>query len=180
VPNLAGPVNRASIGGVDIGVVTLHRAGYHFTSTWRLPADPDVVYAALVDVAAYPRWWPQVRSAQQLDEQSGELRCRSLLPYELVFVAREMVADPVSRVLRARLDGDLSGESEWRITAHGEGATAIFIEDVEVAKPMLRRLGLLARPLLQANHDLMMRSGETGLRRHLAAVNSSATGSIGG
>jgi hypothetical protein len=138
------------------------------------------VYAVLADVAGYPRWWPQVRSARQLDERSGELRCRSLLPYDLVFSARQVVADPVARVLRARLDGDLCGQSEWQITADGTGASAVFVEDVEVAKPMLRRLGLLARPLLRANHDVMMRSGETGLRRHLAAVSSSASGGIGG
>lgn len=174
------PVNRPSAGGVDIGVGTPRWAGYHFISTWRLPVGPDVVYAALVDVAGYPRWWPQVRSARWLDEQSGELRCRSLLPYDLVFVARQLIADPVTRVLRARLDGDLSGQSEWRIAADGSGASAVFIEDVELAKPMLRRLGLLARPLLQANHDLMMRSGEAGLHRHLAAVISSAIGDIGG
>lgn len=174
------PLNRASAGGVDIGVSITRRAGFHFTSTWRLPAGPDAVYAALVDVAGYPRWWPQVRSARQLDEHSGEVRCRSLLPYDLVFLARQVVADPVARVLSARLDGDLCGQSEWHITADSAGATAVFIEDVEVAKPMVRRLGLLARPLLRANHDLMMRSGEIGLRQHLAAVSSSARDGVGG
>jgi len=39
-----------------------------------------------VDVASYPIWWPQVPSARQLDDTSGELRCRSMLPYDLVFV----------------------------------------------------------------------------------------------
>jgi Polyketide cyclase / dehydrase and lipid transport len=174
------PLNRQNGCGVDIGVSTPNRAGYHFTSTWRLPVEPDAVYAALVDVDGYPMWWPQVRSTRQLDEQSGELRCRSLLPYDLVFRARRMIADPVARVLRARLDGDLCGQSEWRITAHGAGAHAVFIEDVDVAKPVLRRLGPLARPLLRANHDAMMRSGEVGLRRHLAAVSSSAHDPFGG
>jgi Polyketide cyclase / dehydrase and lipid transport len=174
------PLNRQNGHGVDIGVSTPHRAGYHFTSTWRLPAEPDAVYAALADVARYPLWWPQVRSARQLDEQSGELRCRSLLPYDLVFRARQMIADPVARVLRARLDGDLCGQSEWRVTADGTGATAVFIEDVDVAKPVLRRIGPLARPLLRANHDAMMRNGAVGLRRHLAAVSSSARDGVGG
>jgi hypothetical protein len=177
------PLNRTSARGVDIGVSTTRAAGFHFTSTWRLPAGPDAVYAALVDVTGYPQWWPQVRSARRLDEQSGELRCRSLLPYDLVFVARQVVADPATGVLRARLEGDLGGQSEWRIaadSADGAGATAVFIEDLEVAKPVLRRLGLLARPLLRANHDLMMRGGEAGLRRHLAAVSSSDSGGIGG
>src|SRR5581483_12472872 len=56
-----------------------------FRSEWRLPAPPDQVYAVLADVAAYPAWWPQIRGARRFDATSGELTCRSLLPYDLVF-----------------------------------------------------------------------------------------------
>lgn len=142
---------------------------YVFRSEWRLGVSPDTVYAALVDVAAYPTWWPQVRAARQLDDRSGELRCRSLLPYDLVFVARREIEDAEGRILRARLHGDLNGTSQWTIGPLGEGGTlAVFDEDVTVGKSLVRAAGLLARPALRFNHDLMMRSGEHGLRRHLA------------
>ncbi|MCU1656703.1 MAG: hypothetical protein JWO57_1359 [Pseudonocardiales bacterium] len=143
---------------------------YRFRSQWRLDAAADRVYAALADVAGYPSWWPQVRVATLLDERSGELRCRSLLPYDLVFVARRDVEDPVERVLRATLDGDLTGTSQWTITSANGGALAVFDEDVIVGKSLIRAAGRLARPALRFNHDLMMRSGEHGLRRHLAPV----------
>jgi hypothetical protein len=45
---------------------------------------------------------------------------------------------------------------------------AVFDEDVVVRKSLVRAAGLMARPALRFNHGLMMRSGEQGLRRHLA------------
>ena len=140
---------------------------YQFRSEWRLPAGPDDVYAVLADVETYPDWWPQVRRTRRIDATSGEVVCRSLLPYDVTFVMRREVEDPAGRVLRARLEGDLAGSSQWTVTADGAGALAVFDEDVEVGKAMLRAAGRLLRPALRFNHDLMMRSGEKGLRAYL-------------
>jgi Polyketide cyclase / dehydrase and lipid transport len=141
---------------------------YRFRSEWRIAADPDRVYATLADVASYPSWWPQVHSARKLDDVSGELRCRSLLPYDLVFVARREVEDAKGRILRATLDGDLTGSSEWRVTPDGAGTLAVFDEDVVVRKALIRLAGPVARPALRFNHNRMMRGGERGLRHHLS------------
>lgn len=138
---------------------------YVFHTEWHLPASPDDIYAALHDVASYPDWWPQVRSVRQLDDVTGELRCRSLLPYDLVFVVTREVEDPVGRVLQARQTGDLEGTSRWVI---GDDGTATFDEDVTVRKALVRAAGVIARPALRFNHDLMMRDGERGLRRYLS------------
>lgn len=141
---------------------------YVFRSEWHIAADPDKVYQALADVQAYPGWWPQVVGARWVDENSGELRCRSLLPYELVFVVRRVLEDRDARVLQADLEGDLTGSSTWTISADGTGAVAVFDEQVDVRKRLLRIGGKLARPVLRYNHDLMMRAGEKGLRELLA------------
>jgi hypothetical protein len=138
-----------------------------FHSLWRLAASPDAVYDALRDVGSYPTWWPQVRRARQLDDTSGELRCRSLLPYELVFVIHRDIEDATARVLQAHLTGDLDGTSRWTVTADGSGALAEFDQDVVVRKGLVQRSGLIARPALRFNHDVMMQVGERGLRRHL-------------
>ena len=140
---------------------------YVFRTEWRVSASPDAVYAALADVPAYPGWWPEVRATRELGEGVGEIRCRSLLPYDLVLIASRVVEDPFGRILRAHLDGDLIGTSEWTISAEGSGALAVFDEDVRVGKVAVRAAGRLARPVLRFNHDRMMRSGERGLRRHL-------------
>jgi hypothetical protein len=143
---------------------------YVFRSEWRFDAPPDLVYAALADVEKYPDWWPQVRRARWLDERSGELTCRSLLPYDLTFVIAREVEDPVERVLRGALHGDLTGQSQWTVTPRRTGALAVFDEDVTVSKAMIRAAGRVARPVLRLNHGLMMRAGHAGLRSALAAV----------
>ncbi len=139
---------------------------YVFRATWHLDGDADRVYQALSDVPSYPRWWPQVRAARWLDETSGELTCRSTLPYDLMMVAERLIEDPDGRVLRVRLTGDLVGWSQWRIDAD---ATAHFDQDVVVSKGLVRAAGLLARPILKLNHAAMMAGGERGLRAYLNA-----------
>jgi hypothetical protein len=141
---------------------------YVFRSQWQLAADPDRVYAVLADVETYPQWWPQVRSTRRVDDTSGEVTCRSLLPYDLVFVLHRDLEDPERRVLRARMTGDLVGTSQWTVTADGDGSLAVFDEDVAVGKGGLRAAGRVLRPALRFNHDLMMRAGERGLRRYVS------------
>jgi hypothetical protein len=121
----------------------------------------------LADVEGYPSWWPQVRDARRIDDTCGELTCRSLLPYDLTFVMRREVEDAAGLVLRARLSGDLDGTSQWTISPEGGGTLAVFDEEVAVGDGRLRAGGRLLRPALRLNHDLMMRSGERGLRSHL-------------
>lgn len=141
---------------------------YVFESRWRLDATPEAVYEALREVEQYPQWWPQVVGVRRIDEVSGELRCRSLLPYDLVFVVHRDVEDAPSGLLRAHLEGDLCGTSQWTVRPDGGGTVAVFDESVEVRKRMVRAAGRLVRPALRFNHDLMMRAGEKGLRRHLS------------
>ena len=79
-------------------------------------------------------------------------------------VAERLIEDPVGRVLRVRLTGDLVGWSQWRID---DDATARFEQDVTVSKGLVRAAGLLARPILKLNHAAMMAGGERGLRAYL-------------
>ena len=142
---------------------------YVFRSEWRLPATADAVYTVLADVDNYPTWWPQIRRARRIDETSGELTCRSMLPHDVVFVMRREVEDAAGRVLRASMTGDLVGTSQWTIIATEQGALAVFDEEVSVGHGLMHAAGLLFRPVLRLNHDHMMRSGERGLRAHLEA-----------
>jgi hypothetical protein len=140
---------------------------YVFRSEWRIDAPADEVYATLADVESYPTWWRQVRAARWLDDRSGELTCRSLLPYDLTFVIERVLEDPLARVLRGNLTGDLVGTSQWTVTPAEMGTVAVFDEDVTVGRRMIRAAGVIARPALTFNHGLMMRSGEAGLRKLL-------------
>ncbi|MGW3207087.1 SRPBCC family protein [Streptomyces sp. NPDC001135] len=143
---------------------------YRFRSLWPLPAPPAAVYAVLERPEDYPRWWPQVRSVTRLDETTGVLTIRSVLPYAMTFTARRTRHDPDAGVLEVTLSGDIEGWARWTVTAEGSGTLARYDQEVRVRKPLLRRLAVPGRPVFRANHRLMMRAGRRGLLRHLQAV----------
>ncbi|MFG2225643.1 SRPBCC family protein [Streptomyces sp. NPDC048644] len=141
---------------------------YRFRSVWLLQAPPAVVYAVLERVESYPHWWPQVRSVDRIDAHSGTARFRSLLPYDLDVIAREGVRDPRAGVLEVTLEGDMEGWVRWRVEPRGGGTRVVFEQEVELRKPLLRRLAVPGRPLFVLNHALMMRGGRRGLAAWLA------------
>jgi hypothetical protein len=149
---------------------------YRFRNVWRVPATPEETYLALCRLPEYPIWWPEVKEVHCVDRAGFRVRCRSFLPYDLSFVIHEPQVDPASGVLMARLTGDLEGYSRWTVTGNGEGSDVVFDEEVVTAKPLLKRLSRVLRPALHANHALMMRHGESGLRAHLAALRDRAAG----
>lgn len=143
---------------------------YVFRSEWHLAAPPDDVYVALEELRGYPDWWPEIRRVTQLDERTAEVHCKATLPYELVFVTSQIRRDREAGVLEASLRGDLDGFSRWTITADGSGTLAVFDEEVTAAKRLLQVLAPVARPVFRANHELMMRHGQRGLRTYLAGL----------
>ncbi|MFJ4646315.1 SRPBCC family protein [Streptomyces bobili] len=148
----------------------MDRNCYRFLSRWPLPAPPAAVYTALERAEDYPRWWPQVREVTRLDDTTGLVTVRSLLPYALTFTAREVRRDPAAGVLEIAMTGDIEGWARWKVTAHGTGSLARYEQVVDVTKPLLRRFAVPGRPLFRANHRLMMRAGRRGLLRYLEAV----------
>jgi len=104
---------------------------YRFRSNWTLAASPASVYEALAQAEEYPRWWPQVREVTRLDDTSGVIRVRSVLPYDLHFTARETRRDPVAGVLEIAMSGDLEGWAHWTITARGAGTLAHYEQAVD-------------------------------------------------
>ena len=70
---------------------------------------------------------------RQLDHETAEVRCCSMLPYDLVFAIRRDVEDPIARVLRAHQTGDLEGWSRWSISA-AAGRSIVAFGPVSVIK----------------------------------------------
>ncbi|QFZ24745.1 polyketide cyclase [Saccharothrix syringae] len=147
---------------------------YRFRSVWSVDSPPEQTFDVLADLAAYPHWWREVREARQVAEDAAELRCRSVLPYDLVFQTHHNTKDPRTGLLRADLVGDLDGTASWRLEPEGRGTRLVYEQEVVVRKPLLRALALISRPLLKANHELMMRSGRRGLRTYLAGFRAGA------
>jgi hypothetical protein len=143
---------------------------YRFRSVWLIGAPPADVFAVLEVTETYPQWWPEVRRVVALDAKSRRMTVRSLLPYDLDFVTTRAAQDAEAGLLEATMAGDLEGFSRWTIRPSATGTTAVFEEEVDATKPLLRRLALVARPAFQANHALMMRNGQRGLRTYLAGL----------
>ncbi|MBE8475274.1 SRPBCC family protein [Streptomyces justiciae] len=143
---------------------------YRFHTRWALPAPPSAVYDVLAEAEDYPRWWPQVREVNRLDDTTGVIVIRATLPYSLSFTAREVRRDPAAGVLEIAMTGDLEGWARWTISADGAGTLAVYDQVVDVNKPLLRCLAVPGRPVFRANHRLMMRAGRRGLAAYLEAV----------
>ncbi|MFG2880944.1 SRPBCC family protein [Streptomyces sp. NPDC048297] len=143
---------------------------YRFRTLWSLPAPPALVYTALERIGDYPHWWPQVRSVTLLDASTAVLTVRSVLPYELTLTAREARRDPAAGILEVVMSGDIEGWARWTVTGDGPGTAVRYDQEVDVGKPLLRKLAVPGRPLFRLNHRLMMRSGRRGLLRRLDAV----------
>ncbi|MFD7660350.1 SRPBCC family protein [Actinosynnema sp. NPDC059797] len=141
---------------------------YRFRSAWSLDCEPGQVFDVLADLAGYPHWWREVRQARRVAERAAELRCRSLLPYDLVFEAHHNTEDRDAGLLRADLVGDLDGTASWRVLPDGRGTRLVYDQQVVVRKALLRVLAPVARPVFLLNHGLMMRSGRRGLHTYLA------------
>ncbi|MFD2471148.1 SRPBCC family protein [Amycolatopsis silviterrae] len=145
-------------------------AQYSFRSVWWLPTTlPERVFDAIVDLEAYPRWWPDVQSVRQVDDDTAQVVCRSRLPYRIVVAMHREQQDAAGLRVRVRLSGDLDGVLAGAIRAAGGGTTLEITQHVRARKPLLRRLDVVARPFFRANHAWMMRRGHHGLAGYLAA-----------
>ncbi|MEW2418624.1 SRPBCC family protein [Streptomyces sp. NPDC046866] len=149
------------------------RHRYRFRSTWDLDAPPERVYAVLERAEQYPDWWPQVRSSGPPGAPGHAARIRAVLPYELRITVVELLRDPARGVLQAALHGDIEGWARWTVRARqgsgGMRTRALYEQEVEVRRPLLRMLSPAGRPLLRLNHALMMRAGRRALAARLAA-----------
>ncbi|HKS43828.1 MAG TPA: SRPBCC family protein [Amycolatopsis sp.] len=145
---------------------------YRFRDTWLIAAPARLVFDAVVDLAGYPRWWPDVRSVKRVDDDTAELVCRATLPYRLVVRMRRAEQNVPAGRLRVQLAGDLEGSLAALVTGGAEGTWLHITQHVLVTKPLLRRLSPVARPLFRANHALMMRRGHRGLRCLLCAAHA--------
>jgi hypothetical protein len=150
-----------------MAAVSLHR--YRFRSVWHVDACPADVYEVLSDIANYPLWWPEIRAATKIDDETGELTCRSFLPFDIIVQVKHSIRDQQAGLLRATLSGDLEGFASWEIIGRDGGTDLVFDQEVVVNKTLLRRLVLIAKPFFRGNHDLMMRGGFKGLKQVLEA-----------
>lgn len=143
------------------------RRWFRFHEDWTLPVDPARVLDRLVDLGAYPTWWRQVRTVEQLSPDRARVRARSLLPVPLDLVLTRELEDRAAGRLRVGIEGDLQGYVEVQVAPVPGGCRMVWEQRVLLTRPGLRQIATLppARWALRANHAAMMRSARTGLGR---------------
>ena len=147
---------------------------YAFLSTWRVEGTCGEVADVLSEPLALPRWWPTVyRDAQEIappDAHGLGRRVRVLtkgwLPYTLrwEFVTTEL-RYPNGMTIEA--SGDFKGRGIWTFTQQGPTVVLTYDWRIAVAKPGVKQLSFLLKPIFEANHRWAMDQGETSLKREL-------------
>lgn len=140
---------------------------YRFRSRWHVDADREAVFDTLADLPSYPRWWPQVRLVEPVDEQNATVVARSLLPYELRFTLTREMENRETGVLQVRIGGDLDGWARLTLHTGHRSCMLLYEQRVIVKRPLLRATAPFARPAFRWNHAFMMRSGERGLAAYV-------------
>jgi len=72
------------------------------------------------------------------------------------------------------LTGDLEGSGGGDLRQLGDRTSIDLHLTIRVRRPLLQVLSFLVRPLLRLQHYWVMRQGELGLRRELAAMHELA------
>ena len=92
-------------------------AAIHSEHAYRFPTTPDVLWAALADVGAYPGWWPWLRAFDGRALATGDVwRCTICppVPYAIRCSVEVTVVAPRSLVA-ALVTGDVVGEARLAI-----------------------------------------------------------------
>ncbi|WAH96290.1 SRPBCC family protein [Arthrobacter sp. MMS18-M83] len=157
---------------------------FDLSSTWHLPATPEEVWAIIADVnMSWPNWWPDcsfaaplVRTEPESNSQEDILKAttsylnfKAVLGYTLtISIHPTMVVTP--KEIEFDAGGHLEGNGKVTLSpeAHGS-ATRMDIEwRIRPTQRWMNVLTPIAARAFTAAHTLMMRRGETGLRRALA------------
>jgi hypothetical protein len=146
---------------------------YRFLTTWLIEAPRQAVWEVLADVEGWPRWWPEVVSARELDPgdegrvgSSYRVRWRAPVGYSVEF---DFTVDSVDepRRMAGRSSGDLEGTGVWRLLEEHGLVAVIYEWEVSTTKAWMNALGPLPRPLFRWSHDRVMAGGGEALSRRV-------------
>jgi len=147
---------------------------YHFVTTWRVQGTTGEVADVLRNPLDLARWWPAVylavKELEPPDEQGLNQRVRlhtkGWLPYTLRWDLR-VTSSRYPEHFGIEATGDFVGRGVWTIAQDEGYVNATYDWRIRAAKPLLKLLEPLMRPLLEANHRWAMKQGEESLKLEL-------------
>ena len=161
------------LGARGLGLDANH---YHFVTQWRVEGTCGEVADILGDPLRLPVWWPSVYlEVEEIEPAKAEngigrrvrLLTKGWLPYTLRWDL--VVLDstyPYGTTIAAT--GDFEGTGVWTFRQDGVFVNISYDWQIRAAKPLLRKLSFLLRPLFEANHRWAMAQGEESLVLELA------------
>jgi uncharacterized protein YndB with AHSA1/START domain len=144
-------------------------APYSFVTVWRAQAPIGIVFDALFDADAYPRWWKAVLSVNEVlpggEDGIGritELVWKAPLGYRLRFTLQLDTVDKPTR-FGGPARGELEGTGYWTLR-EVDGITRVQNDwNVRTNRSWMNLLAPIARPAFASSHYAVMREGATGL-----------------
>jgi hypothetical protein len=149
---------------------------FALTTIWTIPAPIEAVWWCLLDTENWTTWWSYVVSVERIDNSASSkfnhtrrYLWHTCLPYVLSLDLR-VTKLQTYQCISVAVSGDLQGYGDCQFIAVNNVCTQIeFHWYVTACKPWMNRLTWLAHPVFVWNHDKVMRQGERGLIRYLAA-----------
>ena len=146
---------------------------YNFLSTWLLEAERERVWDVIYDSDTWPEWWQGVTEVERLSDgdpdglnQRGRYVWRSRIPYPVEFFIRSTQVER-PRLLAGEATGGLEGKGVWRLFEQDGITAVVYAWNVRTTKLWMNLLAPVAKPVFQANHDWVMRSGAEGIAGRL-------------
>ena len=150
-------------------------ADFNFVTTWRIDAPLPMVCDAIYHCLSWPTWWEGVENVEEIapgDAAGIGSRLRFIwkghLPYRLTFDIRVTSAVPLKSI-EGQASGELVGIGCWQFSGDGPVSVVRYEWKVRTNRRWLNFISLIAKPLIQWNHDQVMRQGGEGLARLLNA-----------
>ena len=148
---------------------------YEFVTVWQFDAPIEKVWEEIKHSENWNEWWKGVIRVEELKKGDDDgLRSirrstwKSKLPYTLEFDS-EIIRIEHQKLIEARAFGELEGSGLWQFFDDGDGKTRVQYDwKVKTTKSWMNLIAPLARPFFKWNHDVIMGSGETGLKKRLA------------
>ncbi len=146
---------------------------YRFVTIWEVDAPLQEVWDLIVDADQWPSWWKAVEQVVELKpgqpDHLGNLRrytWKTPLSYTLTIDMRVTRFEPPV-LLEGIASGDVEGRGLWQFSSTGPRTVVHYTWNVRTTKPWMNLLALLIRPVMEWNHNAVMRQGGEGLAQRL-------------
>jgi hypothetical protein len=136
------------------------------------PAERASVWNALLDVPAYPTWWPWLTEFDGRLLADGETwSCGLRSPLRVVLQFRLRIDHIVEREqIAATISGDLNGTAWLTLTETEDGSEVRLVSALSPRSKAVSRIAAVAPPLASWAHDRVIDTAAHQFRRSLGTT----------